>query len=237
MILEALASASTARGVSELSRELNLTKSNVFRLLQTLSVLGYVAPTEDKQYRATLKTWQVGRSVVQNFNLRELASPDMQMLSAETGEAIYLAVPDGFNVIYIDKVDSIQPIRSWNPVAGTAPVHCVGTGKAILSQIYDKMRSRLVGRLTKYTELTITSIDELDKEMALTRARGFAIDQGEFRDRILSFGAAILLPDGEPIAAFGISVPDVNLKDGDQERYCGLVKQAAKNVTSRLAQS
>lgn len=59
-ILETLAQSNGPRGVSELSRELELTKSNVFRLLQTLSTLGYARPTEDKRYTATLKTWQVG---------------------------------------------------------------------------------------------------------------------------------------------------------------------------------
>ena len=111
-ILEALAAGRGARGVSELSRDLGLTKSNVFRLLQTLTALGYVRPTEDKRYQATLKTWQVGRGVVENFNLRELAAQEMQMLSAETGEAIYLAVAEGLGIVYIDKIESTQPIRS-----------------------------------------------------------------------------------------------------------------------------
>jgi DNA-binding IclR family transcriptional regulator len=237
MILEALTAANGPKGVSELSRELELTKSNVFRLLQTLAALGYVQATEDKLYRATLKTWQVGRAVVENFNLRDVAGPAMQMLSSKTGEAIYLAVPDGLNVVYIDKIDSTQPIRSWNPVAGSAPIHCVGTGKAILAANYDRLRDRLVGNLTKYTDRTITSIKALDEEMATTQKRGYAIDTGEFRERIRSYGGAILLPDGEAVAALGVSVPEVNLDDGDEERICDLVKLAAESVSHRLRQS
>lgn len=236
-ILEALAASRGAKGVSELSRELGLTKSNVFRLLQTLSVLGYVRPTEDKRYQATLKTWQVGRAVVENFNLRELAQPEMQMLSSETGEAIYLAVPEGLNVVYIDKIESTQPIRTWNPVAGNAPIYCVGTGKAILAVQYERMRGRLDGNMQVFTDRTITTIDAMDAEVAATRARGFAIDTGEFRDRIRSYGAAICLPDGEAVAALGVSVPDVNLQDGDEERICSLVAGAAAAVSRRLSHS
>ena len=67
--------------------------------------------------------------------------------------------------------------------------------------------------------------------------RGYAIDTGEYRDRIYSFGDAICLPDGEAIAALGVSVPDVNLPD-DGERVIGeLVKSAAQNVALRLARS
>lgn len=235
MILEALASARGPRGVSELSRELDLTKSNVFRLLQTLTALGYVQATEDKLYRATLKTWQVGHGVVENFNLREMSSAGMQRLSSETGEAIYLAVPEDLNVVYIDKIDSTQPIRSWNPVAGTAPIHCVGTGKAILAANYRRMRDRLIGKLTKYTDRTITSIKALDAEMEQSRRRGYAIDTGEFRERIRSYGGAILLPGGEAVAALGVSVPEINLRPGDEQRICDLVKQVAEEVTQNLS--
>lgn len=234
LILEALADASEPRGVSELSRELELTKSNVFRLLQSLSILGYVRATEDKRYKATLKTWQVGRAVVENFNLRELASEAMQMLSAETGETIYLAVPDGLSIVYIDKIESTQAIRSWNPIAGSAPLYCVGTGKAVLAANYERLRERFVGQLRKHTDRTITSMKELDEEMLTIRRRGYAIDRGEFRDRIRSYGAAIRLPDGEALAAVGISVPEVNLNDGDEQRFCELVKTAAERVTHRL---
>ena len=114
-ILENLATSQGSKGVTELSRELKLTKSNTFRLLQTLNTLGYVKHLDDKTYAATLKTWQVGRSSVENLNLRAACAPEMAYLSQETGEAIYLAVPEGLNVIYIDNVESLKPIRSWNP--------------------------------------------------------------------------------------------------------------------------
>ena len=236
-ILETLSATKGAKGVSELARELELTKSTVFRLLQTLSALDYVRTTENKQYAATLKTWQVGRSVVDNFNLRELASPDMQRLSSETGEAIYLAVPEGLDVTYIDKIESRQPIRSWNPIGGSAPIHTVGTGKAILAADYARYRRQLVGNLPRFTELTITTISELDREIDDIRDRGFAIDRGEFREKIRSYGGAISLPGGAVVAAIGVSVPETNLSEGDEERIGDLVRRAATNVTRRLARN
>ncbi|MFC3117963.1 IclR family transcriptional regulator [Jhaorihella thermophila] len=118
-----------AQGVSELARELGLTKSNVFRLLQTLVALGYVQATEDKLYRATLKTWRVGRAVVENVNLRDLAAPAMEVLARETGETIYLAVQEGLSVVYIDKVESTRPIRSWNPIGGHRAAALRGHGQ------------------------------------------------------------------------------------------------------------
>lgn len=234
-ILEALARGGQARGVTELATELGLTKSNVFRLLQTLGALGYVRQTADRHYAATLKCWQVGRGVVEALNLRDLAAPEMQALARDTGEAVYLAVPEGMAVVYVDKIDGTRPIRSWNPVGGTAPIHCAGTGKAILAANYDQLRGRLKDRLPRFTERTITSLSALDADMAATRARGYAIDAGEYRDRVHSFGAAIRLPDGVAVAAIGVSVPDVNLPEAGEVRIGGLVRAAAAAVTERLA--
>ncbi|GGX60251.1 transcriptional regulator [Tateyamaria omphalii] len=236
-ILETLAGSSSSMGVTELAKSLELTKSNTFRLLQSLSVLGYVRQNPDKTYAATLKTWQVGRILLDNLNLRELAAPEMKYLSSETGEAIYLAVLEDLSVIYIDKRDSLKPIRSWNPVGGSAPLHCVGTGKAILAQDYKELRPQISGRLTRHTELTLTNLTDLDADMEETRRRGYAYDKGEFRDKILSVGAAVCLPNGKPIAALGISLPIVNMPDKGIDWLGSLVAHAATSVSSKVAKT
>lgn len=237
LILENLAGAQSGKGVTELSKELGLTKSNTFRLLQTLTTLGYVQHMPDKSYAATLKTWRVGRASVENLNLREIAAPELSYLSRETGEAVYLAVRENLSVIYIDKLDSQKPIRSWNTVGGTAPLHCVGTGKAMLAADFAKLRDQVSGALTQYTDKTLTNMATLDTDIALTLARGYAYDTGEFRARILSFGAAITLPGGEVVGALGISLPDINLPDGGIEQFGGLVAHAANSVSAKLGRS
>jgi DNA-binding IclR family transcriptional regulator len=233
-ILENLAASQTGKGVTELSKELGLTKSNTFRLLQTLTTLGYVKHRPDKSYAATLKTWQVGRASVENLNLRDLAAPELLHLSQETGETVYLAVRENLNVIYIDKVDGQKPIRSWNTVGDMAPLHCVGTGKAILAADFAKLRDQVSGALTHHTERTLTEMPALEADIAASLSRGYAFDSGEFRDRILSFGAAILLPSGEPVGALGISLPDINLPEGGVEMFGGLVSHAARSVSAKL---
>lgn len=234
MILETLTAHRGGKGVTELSRELGLTKSNTFRLLQTLCALGYVKNNRDKSYSATLKTWQIGRASVENLNLREVARPVMHHLAAETGEVIYLAVPEHLQIIYIDKIDSSDPIRSWNPIGGGAPIHCVATGKAILAANYETLRDTVKHSLARYTDRTITDVGALDADVARTRKCGYAFDTGEFRERGLSFGAAITLPAGEAVAAIGISIPAHKLHEGTEPYLGGLVADAAQSVSRRL---
>ncbi len=233
-VLEALAKSKTGKGVTELARELELTKSNTFRLLQSLTALGYARSLESKLYAPTMKIWQVGLSVIDNLDLPEVAGPHLRQLSQETGEAIYLAIRDGLSVVYIDRIESTQPIRSWNPIGGSAPLHCVGTGKALLAADYERLRAQIEGRLIRFTDRTITTIEELDKDMAETKARGYAIDTGEYRERIYSFGAVVRLPNGEPIASVGVSVPDVNLTGDRDQEICRQLVIAAAGVSSAL---
>ena len=235
-VLEALARTPGGRGVTDLANDLGLTKSNTFRLLQTLTVLGYVRPSDAKLYSATMKVWHLGHAVAANLPLAEIAAPSLRALAQATGEAVYLAVPDGISVIYIDKIDGTQPIQSFTPKGGSAPMHCVATGKALLAATYDRLRGQIRDHLVRYTDTTITSIKRLDADMAATRDRGYAIDRGEYRERIWSFGAMVTLPDGDPVAAIGVSVPDVNLPEGRGDEIGRLVCGAAADLTRALAQ-
>lgn len=233
-ILEVLTTAENGKGVTEISRELEMTKSNAFRLLRTLTALGYAKAMPNKNYCATMKVWQLGQQLVDQMDLRSLAAPQLKSLSQLTGETVYLAVRDGLMVIYIDKIESSKPIRSFTPRGGSAPIHCVGTGKALLAEEYDLLRDQIRDNLVKHTPITITSLKKLDADMSATRERGYAIDFGEYRDRIHSYGSVIRLPNGEPVGALGVSVPDVNLEGDREHEICLAVKQAAEDVSKSL---
>ena len=237
LLIDTLSSASTGKGVSDLSRELGLTKSNTFRLLQTLKTLGYVQHGEDRLYSATLKTWRVGRRVIENLNLPELARDEMRKIADATNETIYLAVPENLSIVYIDMIDSLRPIRSWNRIGGSAPIHCVGTGKAIIAANYASLRGSLKGSLVKYTSRTITTFAALEADVETTRKNGYAYDTGEFREGVVGTGAAICLPSGDAIAAIGVSVLETDLPEHGREKLGRLVREAGERLTAKLARN
>ena len=147
---------------------------------------------------------------------------------------VMIAVRDGLQVVYVDKIESQKPIRTWNPIGGTAPLFCVGTGKAILAAEYDGLRELVLPKLQAFTDRTIVEPASLDADIAATRKRGYAIDTGEFRPQVFSFGSAIRFPDGSIAGALGVSVPEVNMVDGDADRIGGLVLSAANSVSANL---
>ncbi len=235
LLLDTLTAVTCGKGVSDLAREVSLTKSNTFRLLQTLTALGYVRRGDDKLYSTTLKMWRVGRRVIDNLNLPELARDEMRKIADATSETVYLAVPENLSIIYIDMIDSLRPIRSWNRVGGSAPIHCVGTGKAIVATNYPSLRGALKGELVKYTSRTITTLSALEADIEVTKKNGYAFDTGEFREGVVGTGASICLPNGVAIAAIGVSVLETNLPEHGRDKLGQLVREAGERISARLA--
>lgn len=235
MILEWLAQSGSPKGVTEVARELNLTKSNVFRILQTLAHLGYVHQSDAKRYAATAKSWQIGCRWVENLNVRAHAATDMQRLSRETDETVYLAIREGLTVIYIDKLEGRKQVRSWNPIGGSAPIHCLALGKALLAEEFDLLRPMLAEPLPRFTDGTLTTISELEADARTTRELGYSVDRGEFREQTLSFAAAIRDGHGRAIASIGLSIPQANPVEATERELGELVSNAARSITQKIA--
>jgi len=233
-IIEALATEAKGIGVSELARNLELTKSNTFRLLQTLMVHGYVRQDQNKQYFATMKSWKIGQMIMEKLDLPRLSISQMQYLSSMTGEAVYLSVLDGLSTLYIEKVESTKAIRTYTPKGGNAPIHCVATGKALLAFHYETLRDKLIGNLGSYTDKTITTIEALDIEVEKIKRNGVAIDLGEYRAEVISIAAPVFSAHSEVIASIGISAPAINTTEEDIEKIVHTVIQAAQSLSNTL---
>ena len=233
-IIEALATEAKGIGVSELARNLELTKSNTFRLLQTLMVHGYVRQDQNKQYFATMKSWKIGQMIMEKLDLPRLSISQMQYLSSMTGEAVYLSVLDGLSTLYIEKVESTKAIRTYTPKGGNAPIHCVATGKALLAFHYETLREKLIGNLGSYTDKTITTIEALDIEIEKIKQNGVAIDLGEYRAEVISIAAPVFSANNEVIASIGISAPAINTTKESIDKIVHTVIQAAQSLSNTL---
>src|SRR5262245_44130436 len=114
-LLEAMARHGEPCGVSELARLLQLTKSNVHRLLQTLSERGYVRNLgASGRYEVTLKLWELGVEVLDKLDVKTIALAHMEHLAQLSGETVHLSILDHGEVVYIDKVDSPKPVRAYS---------------------------------------------------------------------------------------------------------------------------
>lgn len=235
-LVEALAHSDAPRGISDLAKDLALTKSNVHRLLQTLQSHGYVRQVPlNSSYELTTKIWELGSHVIRRMDLVTLARPAMIRLAEQTGETVHLSVLEDIDVIYLDKIESAHHIRAHTSVGSRAPAYTVATGKAMLAHMPDDYLERFRPHLRAYTETTRTTIEALAEDIRQTRAQGYAVvPQGEWRDGIAACACAILGRSGELVGAIGISGPDTRVKRKQLKLIAPQVMEAAQTISAAL---
>src|SRR5260221_1381295 len=151
-VLEACARADRPRRLTELSRELGLTKPNVYRLLSTLSILGYVKKDPATTlYSPTLKIWEMGSMLVRDVDLQSVAGPRLRRLGEDTRESVQLAVWDAGYVVYVDKVDSPQPLKAITSIGSRVPASVVSTGNAMPASMQGEALHRALGQVQRST--------------------------------------------------------------------------------------
>lgn len=234
-LLEALAMSDGPRGVTALANQLGMAKSDVHRLLRALAGQRYVRKAaESGRYECTLKVWELGALVAERLDLRRVARHHVENLAHETSEAVHLSVLDGVDVLYVDKIDSPQPVRAYSRIGGRAPAHCVATGKALLAHAPEAVLDRAVGALQRYTPRTITNAAALRKELRRVREAGYAINRGEWRESVCGLAAPIFDVSGNAIAAIGVSGPIERLTHGRLREFAPLVVSAAREISRAL---
>jgi IclR family transcriptional regulator, acetate operon repressor len=235
-VLEEVATRQPA-GVSELARTLGLPKSSVQRALRTLHTCGWIRPAPGGVTRwiLTSKVLRVSWQAAGEITLRDAAIPVMEELRRRTQETIHLGVPEGPNMVLIERLETPKPVRIVLPLGSTSPIHASANGKAVLAATPAEEVERLLSDgLPRYTDTTIVEPHELRAELAEIRKQGYATNHGEWRADIAAVGAAILGREGHPIASLSISTPNNRMPADLQPVYGALVRDAARRISTAL---
>ncbi|MCM2477252.1 IclR family transcriptional regulator [Rhizobium sp. CG5] len=234
-LLETLANSDCPRSVTDLSVQLELTRSNVHRMLATLTDQGYVRQLPRySTYELTTKIWQLGSNVIRRMDVTTLARPAMLKLSEKTGETIHLSILEDTDVVYLDKIEGSHHIRAHTSVGSRAPAWTVATGKAMLAELPDSYLDRFEPLIKPHTSSSKKSVAELLADIKLVRQQGYAaIYHGEWREGIAACACAITDRSGELVGAIGMSGPDSRLKRKQIKQFSSDVMEAARTI--RLA--
>lgn len=233
-LLERLASSQEAASITELAAELDLVQSNVHRLLQTLMECGYVQQDPlTKRYRCTMRLWEMGTQISDRLDLPRIARPYMQTLAKQSQETVHLAILDGADVLYIDKIDSPQAVRSYTRVGGRAPAYCTGTGKMLLAHC-DDLTAAVPPKLVKYTPKSIGSHAALSEALEHIREQGFCENVGEWREDVYGMAAPLFDATGAVPAAVGISGPLARMDSAMVARLRPMLVETARLISREL---
>src|SRR5512142_1843198 len=124
-IIEFLACSKDWVSVRTMARELHISAASAYRTLNSLKELGYVRQqAQDSKYQLTLKIVGISAQVLENVQLRQIAHPFLQNLTSVTNETTHLAVLEGREFVYIDKVDNTQAMRMRSRLGQRGLLHC-----------------------------------------------------------------------------------------------------------------
>ncbi|MGD9527341.1 MAG: IclR family transcriptional regulator [Pseudonocardia sp.] len=240
-LLKEFSPTDTELGVSELARRLGLGVSTVHRLLTAMTEERLLDRGEVAgRYRLGLALYAIGANVVPRTKLHEAALPVMNELRHRTGETVHIAVLDGVDVVFVDRLEGLDTAGVFVGLGNRLPAHRTSTGKVLLAALpaetrYDVLRSmQWTAAEETSTTCTILDPDELNAQLDKVAERGWAQNLQESRAGIASLGAPVRGGDGEVVAGLSVAWP-VGLRPPERvRRYKALVIEAAAMVSARM---
>jgi len=211
-ILSAFRGSQPLRGVSELAREVGLSRSTAHRYIATLAELGYLDQDDATQkYRLGPRVLDLGFSAIHSMELREIAAPHLQRLSDDTGHTVNMAILDGTDIVYVERCRSSRAGQSEIDlnlhVGARLPAYCTSMGKVLLAFQPPAAQADLIDRseLVSRGPRTLTSRAALEAELARVRERGIAANDEELAWGLRSIAAPIRGADGSVVAALNLA--------------------------------
>jgi IclR family transcriptional regulator, acetate operon repressor len=221
---------------AEVSRELGVHRSTALRLLGTLERHALVErDARTAKYRLGRRLPQLASVVTGELDLRFLARPVCESLSAALGETVTLDVLVGDVIVPIEQATASTSVVSVNWLGRRTPVHCTASGKVILAFAPDAVRARLLSMaLERVTPHTITDVAKLEAELEGVREAGFARTYEELEVGLDAVAAPVHSAEGEVVAALDVSGPSHRLRAEGRHELVDRTKEAAADLSRRL---
>lgn len=238
LVLQALGTDDRGRRLSELGRELGLSKSTLSGLLSTLERHGFVErdPADSRVFHLGMGLLDLGGAVLRRLDLRGLARPSLRRLSEASGETAILHVRDGEETVIADRSEPSGQLKVVAPLGHRLPPFAGSVAKAILAALPEREAAALVYSrpLPTFTPRSITTPDQYLAELARVRADGYALEDDEYLAGVNAVSAAILDAGGRPVATLSVAAVRSRVTSERIRGFGPVVAEAARDVSRRL---
>ena len=237
IILEAVAKSSEPVSLGELTALLQIDRSSVFRLANTLKRRGFLAyPSGRKDYILGPSVWRLSHEYDWGNMLIKVSHENLKLLASQTNETAHLAIREGRQALFVAHAGATHIIAVSGQTGELIPLYCTAHGKALIADLDKADLKALFGQtaLRSYTKRTISSIDGLAKNCAEIRAHGLAGDDGEYQEGIRCVAAPIRADGGTIIGSIGISAPVSRFPDERYAEWGARVREVAERISTKL---
>lgn len=227
-------------GITELSKRLDMGKSTIHRVLDTLMAYGYVDKmTKNATYRLGWKLYEIGNVIPQQRNLNNLDYEELQNLCNRSGETVNVGVVSNKDVVIIAKVEPVtEALRVNKHVGEHEPLHATSLGKVLLSEMTEDELKEIYGQngasLERYTPNTITELKGLISELKKVREQGYAIDDQEYNLGLVCIAMPLRNYDNKLFAAISVSGPSIRMTYSKINEVKELLAQTSQYLSRYL---
>jgi DNA-binding IclR family transcriptional regulator len=231
-ILEAFSADRPELTLTEIARRAGLPLSTAHRLVGELARWGALERADDARYRVGLRLFEVAALAPRGLGLREVAMPFLEDLYEVTRQNVQLAVLDGTEAVFLERLSGRGAVNVISRVGGRLPLHATGVGLVLLAHAGPDLQERvLAAPLRRFTRKTVTAPEAVRRTLADVRRTGVAVSDGQIELVALSVAAPVRGPRGEVVAAVSVVVP---AEGADPRAFVPVVRAAALGVSRGL---
>lgn len=235
-IIELLAIEPDGLGVSDVARRLALNKSTAHRILNAITERGYLEKTVEGTYSLGIQFVELASSKLSGIELTTEAKPYLYELTNKLGQSSHLAILDGRDAVYIDKVEVTKNLRLYSQIGKRIPAYSSALGKSLLLDMEDSVILSLLSsqRMERFTNTTLTTPQAVLEEIKEARVTGWTIDDEEHDEGIRCIAAPVYDYRGKIIASVSSAGPSNIYTEDRYEEISKLVIEAAQEISIRM---
>lgn len=223
----------TAKQVASLSR---LPVSTVHRFLANLVTSGFLKRDGEGTYSLGIACFSIGQAAVGQLDIRRLSLPYLRELNQQTRETIHLTVRHGLSAVYVEKLDSPEPLRIHSRIGAAVPLYCTAVGKVMLAYMPEDEQQRILPdlNLQRQTSNSVGSLQELKIELYRVRKNGYACDLEENERHIRCVAAPIWDHTGSVQSSLSLTAPTVRMPVARLRQLAPMIQKAGLQVSAEL---
>lgn len=224
-------------GTSEIARSLGLHKSTTASLIYTLEANGFLSQNpETRKYRLGLKLVERAFAMLDQIEIRQVAYPFLRELRDQWNETVNLAIMDGPDVVYVERLLGTKALAMRSEVGRRAPAHVTALGKALLACLPPSGVQAYIDQygLPALTSHTITDPDKFMAEIEQTREQGYAVDDEENEIGGRCIAVPVYDHTGHAAAAVSVSAPTTRLPVSEFPQVGAMVRETARRISRDL---
>jgi DNA-binding IclR family transcriptional regulator len=223
----------TAKQVAGLTR---LPVSTVHRFLANLVTAGFLNRDGDGNHHLGIACFSIGQAAAAQLDIRRLSLPYLRELNQKTRETIHLTVRHGMSAVYVEKLDSPEPLRIHSRIGASVPLYCTAVGKIMLAYMPPDELDRILPELgmKRWTQNSVGNLQELKTELYRVRKNGYACDLEEHELHIRCVAAPIWDHTGNVQSSLSITAPTVRMPVARLRQLAPMIQAAGMQISLEL---